>query len=420
VRQRIGLNQDDLKRRNRGNVLNTILEKGPICRRDIARHTGLTPATVSNLAAELLACGVVEETGSDHSAASRTGGPNPILLAMASGKPYLLALRLGTEVLEAAVVNLRGRILERERSPLPDGCTAARLLETVGELVARLCHRHALEVQRDCLAVGFSSGTMVAPERGYIVWHHNRAFRGFAIRAELERLLGLPVFLGNASQAMALAEAWFGSGRALENYLFVTAREEIQAAVVLNRSVLIGTRSLSCMLGHGLALADGPLCSCGQHGCLEALAGRAALLRQAEALVAVGQGRLAVLARDSVLSLGLIRTAAWEGDETCRRLLAQRADYLGRAIAGVLNVVDAQAVLLAGCPETPEEQTALETAYRAALRLPNNAPPLVYSQITEDLSLLGAATLVIRQLMSPRLAVTPNVAGKLVASLQAN
>ena len=419
MRERIGLNQDDLKRRNRGNVLHTILEKGPICRRDIARHTSLTPATVSNLAAELLACGVVEEVGSAHSAASRAGGPNPILLALASGRPYLLALRLGAAALEAAVVSLRGHILARETLALPADCTAARLLETVGELVALLCRRQSLEAQRDCLAVGFSSGLVVAPERGYIIWHQNRAFRGFAVRTELERLLGLPLFVGNTTQAMALAEAWFGSGRTLENFLFVTAEEEIQAAVVLNRAVLVGTRSLSCMLGHGLAMAEGPLCTCGQRGCLEAVAGQAALVRQAEALVATGQGRLAALARGSALSLGLIREASREGDEPCRRLLAARAAYLGQAIAGALNVVDVQAVLLAGGAEAPEEREAVEAAYRAALRLPNNAPPLVYSPTAEDLPLLGAATLVIRQVMSPRLAITPNIAGKLVASLHA-
>lgn len=417
MRERIGLNQEDLKRRNRGNVLNTILEKGPICRRDIARHTGLTPATVSNLVSELVACGVVEEVGSDHSASGRAGGPNPILLGLSGGRPYALALRLGTATLEGAAVSLRGHIFARETLPLPAECSASRLLETVAELVALLCRRQALDAQRDFLAVGFTSGLVVAPERGYIIWHRNRAFRGFAIRVELERLLGLPAFVGNATQAMALAEAWFGSGRGLENFLFVSVADEIQAAVVLNRAVLVGARSLSCMLGHGEPIADGPLCSCGQWGCLEALASDAALLRQAEALVAAREGRLARMAVGSPLSLALIRAAAASGDEPCRRLLTQRAAYLGRAVARAVNLVDVLAVLVAAGLEAIEEREALATAYKSDLRLQRNAPPLLYSERREDLPLLGAATLVIRQVMSPRLAITPNVTGRLVASL---
>ena len=112
-----GLNHDDLKLRNRSHVLNAILENGVICRRDIAKLTGLTPATVSNLTAELVDSGIVEEIGADRSLGGEKGGPTPILLGISSVEPYVHRTSPGRRYPAGRYRQSQRRGRGRKRSP---------------------------------------------------------------------------------------------------------------------------------------------------------------------------------------------------------------------------------------------------------------------------------------------------------------
>ena len=400
---RLGLNQDDLKRRNRNQVLNTILESAAICRRDIAARTGLTAAAVGNIVGELLDRGLVEEIGVDRDDAERRGGPNPILLSITSERPYLLTLHLGPSALDVGIVNLRGQTVARASRPLSPDCSVAAFLGGARELSAGLCRERDLALGEDFLAVGFATAGNFA-EDGTIVWHRHPPFVGLAARERLRELFGLPVFVGNTARAMALAEGWFGAGRGLPNYLFMLVGEVVDSALVADRAVVVGKRYFSTLLAHAPVAAGGPLCYCGRRGCLEAMAADAALLRQAEEIARDPSSVLASLASGRPPSKSLVVRAAERGDERCRELLARRGGYIGVAIAEALNWLDVQAVIVAkdlGAPASQIEARALELAYLDNLGFRQRAPEVIFAEKQSELALLGPATLALRWVFSP-------------------
>lgn len=400
----IGLNQDDLKRSNRSQILSTILERAVISRKDIAAHTGLTPPSVSNIVAELIECGLVEEIGSDLSPNSRRGGPNPILLSITSEKPYIMAFHLGPATLEAGAVNLQGKVVAHSSVPLPEGCTAPALWSAVTELASGLCREQDLNMKQDILAIGFATAGNLA-EDGSVAWHRHIPFQGLPIKARLQNLFGLPAFVGNTARSMALAEGWFGKGRSYSNYLFVLVWDTVDAAIVVNRGVVVGRRYFSSLLGHHQVDSDGPLCSCGQKGCVDVMASDAALLRRAEQLAGKNGWLLAHLTAGKPLSKQLIAEAADRGDEESRQLLAQRGAYIGKAIAEALNWIDVEGVVVAkdlASGPSEAETNAIEMAYLDNLSFRNMAPELVFSEMKSELALVGPATLAIRWVVSPQ------------------
>jgi N-acetylglucosamine repressor len=412
-----GLNHDDLKRQNRSHVLNTILESVAICRRDIAGLTGLTSPTITNLTGELIDCGLVEEIG--FAPGSSKGGATPVLLSLTSEGPFVIGLHLATHMLEAGVVNLRGQVVAKSATPMPADYQATTVLSAALELVTGLCREKGLDLKRDVLGIGFATTANFA-EDGSIVWHRHQPLMGLPVRQRLKDLFGLPVLVGNSARAMALAEAWFGRGRSSRNYLFVLVHDVIDSAVVVNRSVVVGSRNFSCLIGHSAVDQADELCYCGQKGCLETVASDIALQRQAEQLVLSLGAVPAHVGRGEPLGKKAIAEAAARGYGQFAQLLAQRGMRLGKAIAGAVNVIDVEAVIVAislAAPESEIETDALVRAYTANLRFPDGAPDISFSKLKRELPFVGPATLVIRRIFSPELVIVPSATGELVASL---
>ena len=153
---------------------------------------------------------------------------------------------------------------------------------------------------------------------GSVVWHKEKSLIGFAPRDHLRLLFNLPVFVGNTTRSMALAEAWFGQGRNFQNYLFVLVHNMVDGAIVINRSILVGKRHFSSLLGHNPVDDANAWCYCGQKGCPDAVASDGALRRQAEQLKNLRGNLLNHLGRGQAVNKGMIIEAAARGDEACR------------------------------------------------------------------------------------------------------
>lgn len=423
--QHIGSNPEEVKRRNLSLILNTLREVGPTCRRDLSRLAGLTPATISRLTAELIACSLVSEVGSDLDD-ERRGGPNPILLDLAAGGPCVLALRLGVTVpaLHGALVDLHGKITAQKSLPLPQDHGVAELAQAAATLAKALSAPTVAGPANRPLAVGFATTGPVDEQEGMIQTHQNPRLCHARVGAPLRAALGLPVFVGNIVNSMALAEAWFGQGRNYANYLFMLVQDAVNGALVMQRSVLVGRRWGSCIVGHAPLDPQGPVCRlCGLRGCVNSLASDAALLAQARPLLDRPGSPLATLAASAPLSRRLIAAAARAGDEECRSLLVCQGTYLGRALANALNLIDVQAVILAmdvAEPEADIELGALRAAYEANLAYRGDngdIPQILLSELKGELALLGPATLAIKQVLSPRLTIRTTPSGSLAASL---
>jgi predicted NBD/HSP70 family sugar kinase len=352
----------DARRHNRALVLRTIFRDGPLSRADLARVTHLTRVTTSDLAAELLAEGLVEELGTRSD--QRVGKP-ATLLGVVPDARYTLTLDLSDEErFRGALVDLAGKVRAR-RTAERDGRTGVAALELAGALAAEL----ADAAERPLLGVGVGSPGVVDPA-GTVLEAPNLGWHGLDLAASLAaHLSGTPVHVANDANALALGELALG-GTADRSLLCVKVAHGVGAGLVLDGRLVVGDRFAAGEIGHVVVDPDGPACACGRRGCLEAIIAAPRLRR-----------RLAGLGPDA--------------DHAARTDAGTR---LGEALAPVISTLNLREVVLSGPLDLLDEtfRAAALAAVRArTMPAVGDHVDIRFSSLGEDHVLLGAAMLVL-------------------------
>lgn len=388
----------DVKFHNKSRILRTI-SAGPVTRVDLARITGLSPATITTLVKELLAAGLVVET----QALESMGGRPPILLEFNPDARRAIGLSVDSKRIQAAVVNLAGAIVHLREESL-HSTDPQQLLPQVANLVRTLVAEAGLEW--DWVAgVGVAVPGIVDPKQGVVRLSTVLGWREVPLGPELSALLGKPVLVQRNGNAAALAEAYFGKSEIQPNLLYLRLSSGIGAALVAGGSVYTGTTGRAGEVGHMVLDPDGPLCRCGNRGCLEALASARAITGRALEQIQAGRGRrmLELAGGDpEALTVAHVIQAAQEGDPEAGALLEEAGRWIGLAIAGLVNFTDIHAVVLDGELSQAGEtllQPVRETAMKAVLPSDGARLQIWPSSLWPRAGVIGAATLIIEEVL---------------------
>jgi N-acetylglucosamine repressor len=335
---------------NRNLVLN-VLRTGAASRADVVRATGLSPATVSTIVAELIARSLVVETGQGKS----TGGRPPQTLKLNDKSNYVVGLKLRSHAISAVITDLNAEVVHAEVFELPAGVIAhAPVLRAVSDAV-RDSISHAGIGPGAVVGVGVGIGGLVDADSGVCRYSPFFGWTDVPVAVPLAEDLGLPVLVDNDVNTLTIAEQWFGQGHGVDHFVVVSVGEGIGSGIVVNGKLYRGADGGAGELGH-LPIADsGVLCSCGSYGCLEAVASDGAILRQ-----------VAAAGPTMIRSIADVRLAAERGDETCAAALRDAGTMLGIGIAGIVNVLNPRLVIL--CGEGIEAGPIRFDAMAAALR----------------------------------------------------
>ncbi|MGB9777489.1 MAG: ROK family transcriptional regulator [Anaerolineae bacterium] len=373
-------------------VLRTIYEHGPLSRADIARATYLTRTTVSDVVADLIQQGLVEEVGSRPS----SGGKPPILLNLVDNARYLIGLDLASDAFRGALVNLRGQIQHRISLPLlsRDGDRALELVrEAVDQLVA-----HA---DRPLLGIGIGTPGLVDAVRGVVYQAVNLDWQNLPLRAILEQQYRLPVYVANDCHAAALAEYYFGGKRERESLAIVKVERGLGAGIVLSGRLLSGDSFGAGEIGHLRVVEGGEPCRCGHTGCLETMVSTQTLLRQAAAIARNCSDSLLHRWADDPnrISLSVVLEAFQAGDEMTRQMVLQMGRHLGFGVATLVSVLGIRHVVLAGSitrfGEPLLETVRREVRSRMLERVAGEVRVDLSPFDPDDLVILGASALVL-------------------------
>jgi predicted NBD/HSP70 family sugar kinase len=300
---------------NRAMVLQHLFHSGPGSRADLARATGLTRVTVSDLVGSLMAEGLVSELGVRPE--GKVGKPGTLVGLRADAHRVVAVDLADDETMHGAVLSLSGEVLERRTAAV-----GGRTGQAAFEALADLCRGLVAAATRPVLGVGVGSPGVIDDD-GVVVEAPNRDWYDLPLAAELGRALGVPVHVGNDANTQALGEFTYG-GAAGSGLLVLTVGGGVGAGIVLDGSLVLGHRHAAGELGHVTAVderdaVDGaplgpPLpCACGRQGCLETVLAVPALRRRidglgpdaaADALAAVGR-RLGIVLAPVVSALNL-------------------------------------------------------------------------------------------------------------------
>lgn len=371
---------------NRTAILRLIGREGRIARTTIARRLGLSPATVTALTRDLLERGLIQVV---ERAPSRGGRP-AILLGLVSAAANALGVKIAPDHVVGVRVDLDAKVLDRFEEPF-DAASPAALRDLVAILKPRLARSADASL---LLGIGLGVPGVVDTRTG-VVESPAVGWQGLHVAGVLEGELGVPVLVDNDVNTLAIAEKLYGRGHDVDHFLTVTIGRGVGLGIVIGGDVYRGARGGAGEFGHVSVVEDGPECDCGNRGCLEALVGDPALVRQA-------RKRRILRRREGLDSL---RRLADSGDPAARTLYAEAGSTLGRAVAGAVNLFSPQLVLVSGegTQAWPHLAAAFDDAFRSALFGPLRDTPLEIDPWDDGKWARGAAALVLRATFLPAL-----------------
>jgi N-acetylglucosamine repressor len=308
-------------------VVRTLYDLGPISRAEVARLTGLTRTTVSDVVASLLDEGVVREIGRGPS----SGGKAPILLEVDDDARLVVGLDLGEEHFAGSLVNLRGEI-RRTVELAVDGRDGDSALGLVFELLDQLLEGTTAPL----LGIGIGTPGLVDSRTGTIRRAVNLDWRDLPLGEIVAERYAVPVNVANDSQAAALAEYTYAGGDRVPNLIAIRVGRGVGAGLILRGSLFQGDGSGAGEIGHVVVEDDGALCRCGRTGCLETVAG----MRAIEARAGAATGR--------PTDLPAVRRAIDAGDAWAIGIADDAGAALGRAIAGLIGALDIRRIVVLG------------------------------------------------------------------------
>jgi N-acetylglucosamine repressor len=329
-------NRDLIRALNRSTVLTMIKTYGPIARADIARRSGLSPATITAITAELIDENLVFEKAAGDS----SGGRPPILLALNPKAGYVVGIKLTETSATAALTDLEAMVVARRTQEL-SGHSPDLVVKELANLVTALLKENNLEKQQ-FFGVGVGMAGIVDAGQGLLRQSPILGWQDVPLADLLENQLGVPVYLENDVNTLTITEKWFGAGQGVDNFLTVSIGRGVGMGIVINGQFYRGSRGGAGEFGHTVVDPQGPQCECGKRGCLETFVGDIGLLRAASEAVQRGEIEQPVSNVDELISLAIA------GNPAAQAVFANAGQVLGRSIANLINIFSPQKILISG------------------------------------------------------------------------
>lgn len=256
---------------------------------------------------------------------------------------------IGGTVTSCAVATGAGQMVSERTIPTLSHQGPEAVLRRVGEAINEM----AAAAGRRPAALGVGVPGLTDFHRGRTVFLPNlpTGWRDFPVADRLLAAVGCPVFLLNDARMAALGELWFGGGREVKTLVALTVGTGIGGGVVVDRKLRLGPLAAAGEIGHQTILPEGPLCGCGNRGCLETLASGPAIIGEGVRLMKSGHAtRLYDMAEGDAgrVTPGLMAKAAAAGDSSVRDSIMRAARFLGIGVSNVITILYPDLIVIGG------------------------------------------------------------------------
>jgi predicted NBD/HSP70 family sugar kinase len=377
-----------LREFNRLRIVDFLRTNGTASRAELSRRTGLSRSTVSTLVADLQRRGLVVERAGQFAGEGQPGRP-AALLELDPSAAAAVGIDFDHDKVRVAVSDLSRSVLAEASAMHDVDHDALGALDLAAELTEDVLDQAELDRER-LLGVGVALAGPIDHDKGAV--HPSDVLPGWAdidAATELEHRLDTLAYVDNDANLGALAEVTLGAGRNARFAAYVSISSGIGAGIVVDGRPYHGHRGTAGEIGHVVVDPQGPICRCGNRGCLETLASGPALLK----LVRESRDREDLTVREMI-------ELARNGDAGCRRAIVDAGQVVGRVVAGLVNLFSPEMVVVGG--DLGEAGDLLLDPLREAVRrnaLPAAAEDLrvVAGELGERANLLGALALVLMQ-----------------------
>lgn len=335
-----------VKNINKHAVLDLIrFTPGGISRAELAQHMDLSRAAMTAIVNGLLESGVIRES---ESRSGHNGRP-PIILEINPARGFVAGIDMGASHLTVILADFSAQVIDEIEVPFNIASSPETCLGQASDLLLDILKKHELTAS-SLSAIGLGVPGPIDSEAGMVFAPPIMpGWDGYPIQANLEKKWNLPVSLNNDAELGAIGEWAYGAGRG-ENFLaYIKVGTGIGAGILLNGQIYRGATGSAGEIGHLTIEENGPLCECGNAGCLEALAGGRAIARQAKEAIRKGKRTLlASLGPIEEITARDVASAARRGDLVAQEIISRAGSYLGIAIAGLVNLFNPRMVVVGG------------------------------------------------------------------------
>ena len=371
--------QSALRELNQQRIADTLLSSGPSTQAELARQTGLSTATISNIVR------IMSDAGRVATEPTTSSGRRALLVRLTNTGKVAVGIDFGRRHLRIALTTLGYEVIAEQSVELPLGHRAEDGIDTAAQLLGRMLADNGIAAS-SVLGVGVGIPGPIDRRRGRVVQGAILPEWVGIELTDLEQRLHFPVVFDNDANLGALAEVTWGPHSEIQNLVFVKIGSGIGAGLILNGAPFYGGLGITGEIGHDTIADNGVVCHCGNRGCLETVASISVMLD--------------LLRRSGVTRIADIVDRACAGDSATLRVLDDAGLAIGRALASVANLINPEVIVIGG-PLAELGELFLAPIERGLVRhaVPSigNMTVVVMSSLGEKAEALGAAALVLQQ-----------------------
>ncbi|GJQ48250.1 glucokinase [Candidatus Kuenenia stuttgartiensis] len=312
---------------------------------------------------------------------------------------YIIGVDLGGTNLKAGIVGRDGNILYQFSIKTNAHAESQVISHQICELIAGIIKNVRIE-KSDILGIGLGSPGLIDKKGETILFSPNLSkWRDIPIKKIISDTFGLPCILENDANAAAWGEKWVGAGKDVSSLVMLTLGTGIGGGIILDNKLWRGINNTAGEIGHMSIQTDGPLCNCGNYGCIEVYASAPGMVRRFRELLESGKASL--LKKDEEITAKRINEAAVQGDGASLSIIEETGRYLGIAIVNIIHILNPGAVVLSGgligsgeLLMRPVKRTIEERVLKASYK----DTKILFSQLGTDAGIIGAAGCLLKEL----------------------
>lgn len=358
-----------MKNRNERQILKIIKENDQISRADIADKTGLSPATVTNIVNDLIENQLIKESKRGKS----KGGRRPVYLKLNGEEIKVIGINWGINSISYTLVNLEGDIELKGKKEIKNLVIGnfLKMTKTITRDIFKKVDKNIIK------GLGVGIHGVVDPKKGISRFAPHFQWKDKNILDKLNKIYDLPIKIDNDVRMMARAERW----NKKKDFVYINTGWGIGAAVVLNNRLIYGKDFLAGEIGHIIVKEEGPLCSCGNRGCLEALVSRKNLLEYANKVYDI-----------NIENWNKLSNIINSNDKDTKLILKYISKYFGLAIVNIVNLLNPNRIIVGGdFLDIKDKLSPYLSSFLVKNSLNKESYPLEFTEFNKIVGAAGAA-----------------------------
>ena len=325
-----GTDQTIARKHNRAQILNRLRLQRAVSRANLANQTGLTRSTISRIVDQLIEEKLIHEIASS----KKERGRPSVLLSLNPKGGSAIGLEIGVHFISILLTDFLSNPIWRKRIAISGDCDWETYSAKAEDLI-----RNAIEIanenQLPLMGIGTAVWGLVNNHNQMVYYAPNLNWRNIPLGSKWNELFHVPIIIENESNASALGEYYFGAGKDIENFIYLSMDIGVGSGIISKGRLFRGAFGYAGEFGHILIDPNGELCSCGRRGCLETKVGRHVIIQQYK-----DQANVNEITLEEIIQRG------FEGDSIAKQIFDQAGECLGLGMGCFVNLFNTQGIIL--------------------------------------------------------------------------